>query len=106
MEIDELEDDFDFDLEEEQIPAASTSTLNSTSTASTSTTEPPDETRDPGACMLTQFVPLQLVAHTDEGRSCGKSHVIWDNKKCNSPTSGKRAFINYVEGHSKTTWTR
>ena len=96
METDELEDDdFDFDLEDEQIPAASsTSAPNSASTASTSATEPPDETRDPGACMLTQFVPLQLVAHTNEGRSCGKSHVIWDNKKCNSPTSGKGAFTN------------
>ena len=45
--------------------------------------------RDPGACLFSSFVPLQLIAHTEEGKSCGKPVVIYDNEQCNSYRSGK-----------------
>ena len=41
--------------------------------------------------MLTEFVPLQLVAHLDEGRSCGKTVILYENDQCNSPLSGNYA---------------
>ena len=48
----------------------------------------PKEKRVPGACLFTTFVPLQLVAHTNEGSSCGKPVIVYDNKSCNSVKSG------------------
>ena len=48
--------------------------------------------RDPGSCLFSYFVPLQLVAHTEEGKSCGKPVVVYDNEQCNSYRSGK--FLN------------
>ena len=53
---------------------------------------PPKEKRVPGACMLTSFVTLQLVAHLDQGNSCGKPVIIYDNERCNSVTSGTIHF--------------
>ena len=53
------------------------------------------EKRDPGACLFSSFVPLQLIAHTEEGRSCGKPQIIWDNEKCNSYLSGD--FLNFEQ---------
>ena len=53
---------------------------------------PEDEANDtpndrvPGAAILTSFVPLQLVAHLDEGQP---PVVVFDNELCNSPLSGE-----------------
>ena len=55
-------------------------------------TTTPKEKRVPGACMLTSFVPLQLVAHLDQGNSCGKPVIIYDNERCNSVLSGTVNF--------------
>ena len=41
--------------------------------------------------MLTELVPLQLVAHLDEGKSCGKTVILYENDQCNSPISGNYA---------------
>ena len=48
--------------------------------------------RDPGAALFSYFVPLQLIAHTEEGRSCGKPVIIYDNERCNSILSGTVNF--------------
>ena len=53
-------------------------------------TKTPKEKRVAGACLFSNFVGLQLIAHTDEGRSCGKPVILYDNKLCNSPLSGKQ----------------
>ena len=52
--------------------------------------DPSEDDRVPGAAILTSFVPLQLVAHLDQGQSV----VIFDNELCNSPLSGE--FLGYV----------
>jgi hypothetical protein len=51
---------------------------------------PSEEDRVPGAAILTSFVPLQLVAHLDQGQSV----VVFDNELCNSPLSGE--FLGYT----------
>ena len=43
-----------------------------------------------GSAILTSFVPLQLVAHLDEGQTV----VVFDNELCNSPLSGE--FLVYT----------
>ena len=52
--------------------------------------DPSKEDRVPGAAILTSFVPLQLVAHLDQGGSV----VVFDNELCNSPLSGE--FLGYT----------
>ena len=47
--------------------------------------DPSKDDRVPGAAILTSFVPLQLVAHLDQGQSV----VVFDNELCNSPLSGE-----------------
>ena len=47
--------------------------------------DPSKDDRVPGAAILTSFVPLQLVAHLDQGQSI----VVFDNELCNSPLSGE-----------------
>ena len=47
---------------------------------------PSDNDRVPGAAILTSFVPLQLVAHLEEGQP---PVVVFDNELCNSPLSGE-----------------
>ena len=49
-----------------------------------------DNDRVAGAAILTSFVPLQLVAHLDQGQSV----VVFDNELCNSPLSGE--FLGYA----------
>ena len=48
--------------------------------------------------MLTQLVPLQLVAHLDEGKSCGKTVILYENEYCNSPLSGNYAKTKDTKG--------
>ena len=52
---------------------------------------PSDNDRVPGAAILTSFVPLQLVAHLEEGQP---PVVVFDNELCNSPLSGE--FLGYA----------
>ena len=52
-------------------------------------TKPPKEKRVAGSCLFSNFVGLQLIAHTEEGKSCGKPVILYDNELCNSPISGK-----------------
>ena len=52
--------------------------------------ETPKEKRVAGSCLFSNFVGLQLIAHTDEGKSCGKPVILYDNRLCNSPLSGKQ----------------
>ena len=47
---------------------------------------PSNNDRVPGAAILTSFVPLQLVAHLEEGQP---PVVLFDNELCNSPLSGE-----------------
>ena len=47
---------------------------------------PSDNDRVPGAAILTSFVPLQLVAHLDQGQ---QPVIVFDNELCNSPLSGE-----------------
>ena len=53
-------------------------------------TKTPKEKRIAGSCLFSNFVGLQLIAHTDEGKSCGKPVILYDNRLCNSPLSGKQ----------------
>ena len=53
--------------------------------------DPSMDDRVPGAAILTSFVPLQLVAHLDEGQSV----VVFDNELCNSPLSGEFLGCEY-----------
>ena len=48
--------------------------------------------------MLTELVPLQLVAHLDEGKSCGKTVILYENEYCNSPLSGNYAKTKDTKG--------
>jgi hypothetical protein len=66
-------------------------------------TRTPNDIRVPGACMLTSFVPLQLIAHAEEGRGNGKPIIIFDNELCNSVVSGTDCLFSVDITIIKTT---
>ena len=55
----------------------------------------PSNDRVPGAAILTSFVPLQLVAHYNQGQSV----VVFDNELCNSPLSGEFLDCTILQPH-------